>query len=259
MVWRLIEPSTMRVALPFVCSLFALIGCGPSLDELLAKERQVAEAKLRLVSRVAPIVKNEPEGLATVTSPGPMSICDLMVPAYREAPCDTFVISLEQLESPERYLNPKPVIDYGPAEWLVLTSNLLKHGRYPPTEEYPSGAEPDRVTLLMETAFRWLRNLRYLIVTRPITFAPPKVAEDQRSYSGGLLEAEAILIALEPAPRSLGAVQYRFEMSGDIKIRMKGGVINEREIQDAFSKVVRGELQKALEQRLPELEPAPTR
>ncbi len=248
----------MRLApLIVLCPLLVLIGCGPSLEELLAKERQAGEAKLRLVSKVAPLVRAEPEGQLTMTSPGPLSICDLMVPSFREAPCDTFVVSLEQLESPERYFSPKPVIDYGPTEWLVLTSNLLRHGRYPPTEEFPTGAEPDRVTLLMEHAFRWLRNLRYLIVTRPLTFAPPKVADDQRSYSGGLLEAEAILFVLEPAPRSLGAVQYRFEMSGDIKIKMKNGLINEREIQDAFSKVVRGELQKALQQRLPELEPGP--
>jgi hypothetical protein len=242
----------------FLLASLALTACGPSVEEFVAASRDAALAKLALVDKVAPLARAErTDDGDTMTNPGPLSLCDLMVPPHREAPCDTFAVSIEQLESPRRYFSPRPVIEYGPTEWLVLTRSLIETGLYPPTEEYPDGVAPERLSLTIEHAFRWLKNLRYLLVVVPQTFVPPTVAADQSNYAGGVLEAVAILYVLEPSPRSLGTVHFGFSMSGDIKIKMKRGVINAREIQDAFAKVVRGELVKALKTRLPELEPEP--
>ena len=238
----------------FACLLAA---CAPSVTEYVEARREAATAQLKKVFEVRDLAKDAPAVFEdTMLDPGAMSLCDLMIPPFRDQPCDTWAVDLAQLEGPDRY-HADGVVTFGQAEWLVLTKSLLDTGRYPPNDKYPEGAEVDRVIRPIEHGFRWLDNLRYLIVVEPTDAAMPDITPDQKAYVAGSYEGVARLYALTPKVRALGAVRFEFAMTGDIRIKMRGGRINKNELHDAFTKAVRDALTDALKTRLRSLEPAP--
>jgi len=244
-----------------VVSSWSWSACAPSVSEYVEARRQAAAARLAKVFEVRDLAKEAPDvapgpGSATMLDPGPMSLCDLMIPPFRDAPCDTWAIDFPQLDQPDRY-RADGVVSFGQAEWLVLTKSLLETGRYPPNEKYPEGAEVDRVTRPIEHGFRWLENLRYLIVVEPIDFAMPDITPDQKAYVAGHYNGVARLYSVHPNVKALGAVSFEFAMSGDVRVRMKGGKINKVELQDAFTRAVREALTEQLKTRLRQLEVAP--
>jgi len=233
-----------------------LSGCAPSVETFVEARRARATARIAKVLQARDLAKAAPDVFEdTMVDPGPMSLCDLMIPPFRDKPCDTWAIDLAQLEAPDRYPSVAAV-NFGQAEWLVLTRSLLETGRYPPNEKYPEGAEPDRVNRIIEHGFRWLDNLRYVIIVDPDELVVPDVTPDNKAYVAGNFEGSAHLYAIEPEVRALGAVRFEFAMSGDVKVRMKRGQINKAELVDAFSKAVRGALADKLATRLRSLEPA---
>lgn len=257
-----LAPYLKIAAFPALAALMGLpaasmSGCAPSVETFVEARRAQASTRIakvleaRDLSRAAPDVFED-----TLVDPGAMSLCDLMVPPFRDKPCDTWAIDLAQLDAPDRYPGV-PTITFGQAEWLVLTKSLLETGRYPRNEKYPEGAAPDRVTRAIEHGFRWLNNLRYLIIVDPDELVVPDVTPDNKAYVAGSFAGSAHLYAIEPEVRALGAVRFEFAMSGDVKVRMRRGQINKVELVDAFSKAVRGALVDKLKTRLRSLESAP--
>lgn len=217
----------------------------------------MATERLARVFEARDRMKDTPEVFEdTMLDPGPMSLCDLMIPPFRDKPCDTWAVDLAQLEGPDRY-RLDGVVSFGQAEWLVLTKSLIETGRYPPNDKYPEGAEVERVTLPIEHGFRWLDSLRYLIVVEPTDVLMPDITPDQKAYVAGRYEGAARLYSVYPTVRDLGAVRFEFAMTGDIRVRMKAGKINKVELLDAFTKAVRGSLTEVLKTRLRQLEVVP--
>jgi hypothetical protein len=234
-----------------------LSACAPSPTEFVEPRRAAAAERLAKVFEARDRMKEAPAVFEdTMLDPGPMSLCDLMVPPFRDQPCDTWAIDLAQLEGPDRY-RADGVVSFGQAEWLVLTKSLLETGRYPPNDKYPEGAEVDRLTRPIEHGFRWLENLRYLIIVEPTDALIPSITPDQKAYVAGRYEGAARLYSIHPTVRDLGAVRFEFAMTGDIRVRMKGGKINKVELLDAFTRAVRAALTDKLKTRLRQLEAAP--
>lgn len=237
---------------------FVLAGCGESVADYVAARRDNAKAQLARVAKVAELAHIVPANdWPTMKDPGRLAICDLVIPPHREAGCDTWVIEQAQLDQPKSYLSPKPLVSYGLADWLVLTTSLLETGRFPPNESYPEGAEADRLTRPIIYAFGWIEQVRYVIVVRQKELTPPKLADDQKSYTPGSYSGEAILFELMPEPKSLGSVPFEYAMTGDLKVRMRGGVIHIQQIEKGFADGVRQELASALVARLSNLERPP--
>lgn len=231
------------------------MGCGEPVGEYVAAHRAAAEAQLSRVARVAELVATMPSNdWATMKDPGPLAICDLVIAPHRDKGCETWVIGLEQLRSPGRYLEPAPLVSFGSAEWLVTTTNLLTTGRFPPNDRYPTGDEPDRLTRAITFAFEWLEGVRYLIVVRTDELVAPALAEDQKSYAPGRYRGEALLFALRPEPTSLGSAPFGYAMQGDIKVRMQKGIIHREQLAQVFARGVREALAEALVERLKQLE-----
>lgn len=229
--------------------------CGESVEEYLAKHRASATGQLQRVDRIRQLARDiPPVEWPTMEDPGPMAICDLVIAPYRKAGCDTWVIDQEQLDNPETFLDPTPLVSFGHADWLVTTRSLLTTGRYPPNATFPDGDEPDRLTRPIIYAFSWLSQLRYLIVVRRSELVRPKLAEDQKSYEPGSYQGEALLFALSPDPIHLGSVPFSYRMVGDVKVRMRRGHIHASQVERAFAQGVREELAAALVSRLESLE-----
>lgn len=236
----------------------ALAGCGESVAEYVAARREGAQAQLARIAKVRALAHSLPANeWATMKDPGRLAICDLVIPAHREAGCDTWVIEQEQLDNPKTYLDPKPPVSYGQADWLVLTTSLIETGRFPPNASYPDGAEADRLTRPIIYALGWIEQVRYVIVVRQGELTQPLLADDQKSYAPGSYRGEAILFELKPEPRSLGSVPFEHAMTGNLPVRMRGGVIHAAQIDKAFADGVRQELASALVARLSKLERPP--
>ena len=236
----------------------ATAGCGESVAEYVAARREGAQAQLARVAKVRALAHASPANeWATMKDPGRLAICDLVIPAYREAGCDTWVIEQEQLDNPKAYLDPKPLVSYGQADWLVLTTSLIDSGRFPPNASFPDGAEADRLTRPIIYAFGWIEQVRYVIVVRQGELTPPELAADQKSYTPGSYRGEAMLFELLPEPRSLGSAPFEYAMTGELQVRMRGGVIHAAQIEKAFADGVRQELASALVARLSNLERPP--
>lgn len=249
-------PEVGGMSLRLAALALMLSACAPSVTEYVEARRDAATARLAKVFEVRDLAREAPDvGSDTMLDPGAMSLCDLMIPPFRDAPCDTWAIDFAQLDRPDRY-RADGVVSFGQAEWLVLTKSLLETGRYPPNEKYPEGAEVDRVTRPIEHGFRWLENLRYLIVVEPLDFAMPDITPDQKAYVAGHYQGVARLYSVYPNVKALGAVRFEFAMTGDVRVRMKGGKINKVELLDAFTKAVRGALTEQLKTRLRQLETA---
>lgn len=229
--------------------------CGEPVRDYLAEHRELATAQLHRVARVREIMRALPPAeWPTMRDPGPLAICDLVIPPHRDAGCDTWVIDQAQLDNPRAFLDPPPLVAYGQADWLVFTTSLLETGRYPPNARYPDGDEPDRLTRPITYAFSWLLSLRFLIVVRTDELVPPRLADDQKSYSAGSFRGEAVLFSLRPEPTALGSVPFSHAMVGDVKVRMHRGRINAAQLDKAFADGVRKALAEALVARLKELE-----
>lgn|GEM_PF-4876657 len=235
-----------------------LAGCGESVAEYVAAHRDAAKAQLARVAKVRELAHIVPaDEWPTMKDPGRLAICDLVIPAYRDAGCDTWVIEQAQLDQSKSYLSPKSLVSYGAADWLVLPTSLIDTGRYPPNESYPEGAEADRLTRPILYAFSWIEQVRYVIVVRQKEATAPKLADDQKSYAPGSYSGEAILFELMPEPKSLGSVPFEYAMTGDVQIRMRRGVIHPEQIEKAFADGVRQALASALVARLSNLERPP--
>lgn len=235
----------------------ALSACAPSVADFVEARREVATARLARIFEARDQARTAPDIFEdTLGDPGPLSLCDLMVPPFRDAPCNTWAIDMAQLEKHERYLE-SAVVTFGQAEWLVLTKSLLDTGRFPPNDKYPEGAVPDRVIRIIEHAFRWLDNVRYLIIVDTDEVVAPDITPDVKAYTAGRYEGVARLYALEPSVRLLGGIRFDFSMTGDIKVKLKRGQVNKAELIDAFSRAVRVALVEKLQTRLRQLEPAP--
>ena len=235
-----------------------LTACGESVVDYVAAHRDAAREQLARITKVRELAQTLPANeLATMKDPGRLAICDLVIPPHRDAGCDTWVIEQEQLDNPKAYLEPKPLVSYGMADWLVLTTNLIETGRFPPNSSYPDGAEADRLTRPIIYAFGWVEQVRYVIVVRHSELTPPELAADQKSYTPGSYTGEAILFELRPTPRSLGSVPFAYAMTGELQIRMRGGAIHAAQIEKAFADGVRQELAATLVSRLANLERPP--
>lgn len=235
--------------------------CSEPVRDYLAEHRELATAQLHRVARVRDIMRAlSASEWPTMRDPGPLAICDLVIPPHRDAGCDTWVIDQAQLENPRAFLEPAPLVSYGQTDWLVFTTSLLETGRFPPNVHYPDGDEPDRLTRPITYAFGWLLSLRFLIVVRTDELVPPRLAEDQKSYSAGSFRGEAVLFSLRPEPSALGGVPFSHAMVGDVKVRMQRGRIHAAQLDKAFADGVRQALAEALVTRLKELErPEPPR
>jgi hypothetical protein len=254
------DAGAVKTRLALLIPISLLIGlsaCAPSVESFVEARRDWAVARIAKVLEARDHAKSAPDVFEdTMADPGAMSLCDLMIPPFRDKPCDTWAIALAQLDSPNRYLD-EPTVSFGQAEWLVLTKSLLETGRYPPNDKYPEGAVPDRVIRTIEHGFRWLQNLKYLLIVDPDELVVPDVTPDQKAYIAGNFEGVAHLYAIEPNVRPLGSVRFTFAMSGDVKVRMRRGQINKLELNEAFTKAVREALASKLGERLRSLEPPP--
>lgn len=232
--------------------------CGESVAEYIAARRELATAQLARIDAVRSLARAEPHhDWATMKDPGPLVICDLVIPPHRDAGCDTWVIDQAQLEQPTAYLDPPPLLSYGQADWLVLTTSLVTAGRFPPNANYPSGAEADRLTRPILYAFSWLEQVRYVIVVRQDELTAPALAADQKSYEPGSFRGEATLFALLPEPHSLGGAPFAHTMTGELQVRMRRGGIQLNQVNKAFADGVRQSLAEALVSRLNHLERPP--
>jgi hypothetical protein len=253
------NPTTLLPPLVLALAVTPLMGCGESVEEFISVRRPWSNEQLRNVDRVRELARELPENeWPTMKDPGPLSICDLVIPAYREAGCDTWVIDQEQLDHPERFLDPPPPVSFGHADWLVTTRSLLASGRFPPNDAYPEGDEAERLTRPIIYAFSWLERLRFLLVIRTYDLERPVLAPDQKSYTPGSFRGEALLFSLRPEVTSLGSVPFSYSMVGDVKVRMRRSGIHPTQLDKAFADGVREALAEALVSRLDELE-RPTR
>jgi hypothetical protein len=233
----------------------ASAGCGRSLDAYLAERKTEVAEKLAALEKVRALVRQTtPIAADTMTDPGPMSICDLVVPPFRAQPCNTWVTDLAQFVRPDRYLDPRPVVTFGMANWFVLPASLVTIGRYPPNQRYPEGAEVDGVTRAIEAAFRWLANVEYVIVVRTLEEKLPTVSDDQKSYNPGTFRGEALLFQLEPEPTSLGGIALEYTTAGNLQVHMQNGQVKSSELEAAFARGVRDQLAAKLVTRLQNLE-----
>lgn len=245
------------VLLAFASTL-ALGACGETVADYIAKHRAASEDQLARVAKVRALSKSEPKNeWPTMRDPGHLAVCDLVIAPYREGACDTWVIDQAQLDAPEAFLDPAPLVSYGQADWLVMTNALLSTGRFPPNKAYPSGDEADRLTRPIIYAFEWLAKVRYVIVVRTDELVAPKLAPDQKSYEPGKFVGEAILYELAPEVRSLGTAPFSYAMTGELKVRMRGGIIHAAQINKAFADGVRDSLAEVLVARLGTLERPP--
>ena len=241
-----------------LASALTLGACGESVADYIAKHRATSEDQLARVAKVRALAQAEPKNeWPTMRDPGQLAVCDLVIAPYREGGCDTWVIDQAQLDAPEAFLDPAPLVSYGQADWLVMTNALLKTGRFPPNKSFPSGDEATRLTRPIIYAFEWLASVRYVIVVRTDELVAPKLAPDQKSYEPGKFTGEAILYELKPEVRSLGTAPFSYAMTGDVKVRMRGGIIHLAQINKAFADGVRDALAEVLVARLSTLERPP--
>ncbi|MBL8784646.1 MAG: hypothetical protein JNJ59_07105 [Deltaproteobacteria bacterium] len=251
--------TTRAVGLVLVCAALSA-ACGPSLDDFVAERRESARAVLKQVEAIATMARQAPpiSDFGALSDPGPMAICDLLVGAHREAGCDTWVIDQPQLDSPGRFLDPEPVVRFGLADWLVLTTSLVETGRLPPNASYPEGAIESRITLSIGHAFSWLQTVRYVIVVRPGKVEVPALAADQKSYKAGSYTGDAMVFALGATrPRLLGAVPFSYKMGGDVKLKMWRGELHQKQLDRVYAQGVREALVAELAESLRQLERQP--
>lgn len=239
-------------------AMVALAACGESVKEWIDQRRPAMVEQLARIDRVRELAHSEPRvEWPSMRDPGRLAICELVVPAYREAGCDTWVIDQAQLDAPGAFLDPPQPIRYGQGDWLVMSKALTETGRFPPNKSYPDGDAPDRLTRPIIYAFEQLLQTRFVIVVRTEELVRPRLAEDQKSYDAGKFRGDAILYQLLPEPHSLGVVPFAYVQAGDLKVRMRHGGIDAAQIDKAFADGVRQALAEALVDRLHNLERPP--
>ena len=246
--------------LAVVLGALAVTACGESLESYLKDKRTEAEAKLAAIQQVRVLVANTPPIAAdTMQDPGTVSLCDLVIPPFREKPCNTWVVDLNQFVHPARYLEPKPPVNFGMANWFVLPQSLLTIGRYPPNERYPEGAEVDSVTRAIDASFRWLRNVRNIIVVRTLEEKLPTVTQDQKGYNPGKFRGEALLFSVEPDVKYMGGAAFEYTTEGKLQVHMQNGEIKSQELEAAFARGVRDQLAIKLVTYFSDIERPPTK